>query len=379
MSPLLRLACLGYLALVVAPVAGAEPVYVDSVLMTPTVTLAPTYSMTRTSALVPATLAAPSVYATAYSTVYNLAPMAFSDVTPTTYLAPSSMATGYVTQRYRRGLFGRTWARTRTRFYDYDVEPAMYALPMATSYVPSTMVMSAPLLTTSSMFSPTMVETSETLCGEPARVSTGLPTAEPAPTDGRPAVSAARSPERRSDPVVVSVPKDGGEPLLNEKPVAPIRQNQARPVAPRPEVPVPPAVDPTPQPRAADSPPPPQEPPALPDDLGDKPAAPRVVQKPVPPPTFGLLRGEVLSGRSNLPEPGVKIRITSRTDPDQFEARKLTSDVGGFFAVHIPPGDWSVQVATDSGKFEPVQNIVVLGGEITTEKGRPVPLLTINR
>jgi len=377
MSPLLRLACLGCVALAVAPVAGAETVYVDSVLMTPTISLAPTYYPTRTSAVIPATYAAPSVYATAYSTVYNLAPTAFMEATPTAYLTPTAWETGYVTQRYRRGLFGWLWPRYRERVYDYDVAPAMYALPTAATYVPSTMITTAPFVATSPMMlSAPRIETTATLCGEPARVSTGLPTTAPAPTTVPTTGPPVRNPERRADPVVVSVPRDGGEPPLNDRPVPPIRQEQARPPVAQP---VPPVADPAPAPRAADSPPPAQEPPALPDDLGDKPAAPRVVQKPVAPPTFGLLRGEVLSGRSNQPEPWVKIRIISRTDPDKFEARKVTTDVGGFFAVHVPPGDWSIQVATDSGKFEPIQNIVVLGGEITTESGRPMPLLSINR
>ena len=390
MSPLLRLACLGTVALSVASVAGAETIYVDSVLTTPTVYLAPTSSVVRTVDVVPTVYTPTSLYATSYAPVYDLAPTAYYtptayftptvyNIAPTAYYTPTAFVeTVGVARRYRRGLFGRT------RVIDYAVEPTTYVLPTSMSYVPTSAVLGSPVVATSMLASP-VIETSATLCGEPARVVTGLVTAAPAPTaGGRAAGPAAAAPERRSEPVVVSVPKDGGEPPLNERPAPPQRVDQGRaparpePVAqPEPAAPAPaPAV--APAQRAADSPPPAQDPvPPLPNELGDQPAAPRIVQKPVPP-TFGLLRGEVLSGFKH-PEQGVKIRVSSRTDPEQFKARTAETDVGGFFALYIPPGDWSIQVATLAGRFEKVQDIVVMGGEVTTEEGRPVPILTINR
>ena len=373
MSPLTRLAVAACTFLSAASIAGADAVIVDSVLTTPTVYLAPTTYGVPTS-YVPS-----PVYATSYATVYNLSPTAYYDLSPTSYLVPTYSETSYfVPSRYRFRPRYRA-----TRYLDYAVAPTTYYAATPTTYYAPTTTFAPTAWDTS------VVATSATVCGEPARVSTGLPTAGLAPS---PAVSTAppptlrRSPaipDRRSDPVVVSVPRDGAEPPLQDRPAPGARTDQ--PAAASPPEPDSPAATPAPAPAVTPAPAPASgDLPRIPaGDLGDperpSPAGnPRIVQRPAFP-ASGILRGEVLSGLSRLPEEGVKVVVSSRTDPDKFKDRSGVTDAEGHFAIRVPVGDWTVKVATAVDKFAPVQNIIVSGGHITAENGAEFPKLMINR
>jgi hypothetical protein len=116
----------------------------------------------------------------------------------------------------------------------------------------------------------------------------------------------------------------------------------------------------------------------------------RVVQKPVTPTVatrpflrsaskknLNVLEGRVVSSESGQSEEEVRIRFTSknRSAPD----RQVTTDAYGRYAVRLPDGEWTVNVAMPNGRSFPVSQLLVSGGQITDDAGRSVPSLTITR
>jgi hypothetical protein len=115
----------------------------------------------------------------------------------------------------------------------------------------------------------------------------------------------------------------------------------------------------------------------------------RVVAKPVNPVSpvvagglrperRNILFGKVESSRTNQPEEEVRVIVSSRTSSGL--RREGMSDAYGRFAIKLSEGDWTVNVATPSGRIYPVSQITVTNGRIYDQREqREVPSLIITR
>ncbi len=90
-----------------------------------------------------------------------------------------------------------------------------------------------------------------------------------------------------------------------------------------------------------------------------------------------VLFGRVKTRDTNEPEEGVRVTVSSRTNA--YADRVALSDAFGRFAVKVPDGDWTVNVAMPSGRVYAVSQITVSNGLISDDIGRDIPSLVITR
>jgi hypothetical protein len=91
---------------------------------------------------------------------------------------------------------------------------------------------------------------------------------------------------------------------------------------------------------------------------------------------MSILEGKVVS-ETGEPEENVRVTVSSRVKA--YEDRRGTTDAHGHYAIKLPDGDWTVKVAMPSGRTFDVYRITASGGQITDDRGREVPSLTITR
>ncbi len=90
-----------------------------------------------------------------------------------------------------------------------------------------------------------------------------------------------------------------------------------------------------------------------------------------------MLFGRVKARDTNEPEEGVRVTISNRTN--SYTDRVALTDAFGRFAVKVPDGDWTVNVAMPSGRTYTVSQITVSNGLISDDIGRDIPSLVITR
>ena len=99
---------------------------------------------------------------------------------------------------------------------------------------------------------------------------------------------------------------------------------------------------------------------------------------------FGWLGGDVFHDLNKNGERDPGEPLIPNTDLDQRwrdgSIKEATfTDAFGHYAVRLPDGDWTVQVAMPSGRVYPVSQITISGGQITDNYGRDIPSLIISR
>jgi hypothetical protein len=420
----LRLPTLAVLFLAFGATSGrAQVLYLETADWVPTASvmaLPTAYVMTGTY-VVPSSYTIPSIYATAYVTESAL-------LAPTSYVAP----TYYETRFRRRGLFGRRLVATTRSVYlpTTTYYPTTYYYPtvFSTSRVLDTAVV------------PTGYTTARwNDCCEGEVIASVTPEIRSYPAPTAPAAPSLRSESRprraplRSQPAdddstdsnvpelparePVARPDTGGAGRLESPPAPPVptrEQSTAQPTgsgnlqnkpaspqlgsptgtaqpkstSPRTSTPAPVAPDGVDRPTA----------PAGVDDLQKAPSSGeetsgaatgsgserRTTQRPAFS-TTRVLRSDyrnVLFGRvkardSNEPEEGVRVTISNRTN--SYADRVALTDAFGRFAVKVPDGDWTVNVAMPSGRTYSVSQITVSNGLISDDIGRDIPSLVITR
>ncbi|MDG3006779.1 carboxypeptidase-like regulatory domain-containing protein [Paludisphaera mucosa] len=389
--------------------ASAYDVWVETVDWVPTSSVVSVPSYVAASYVVPTTYAAPSFYATAYATeTLALAPTSY--VVPSSYVVPT-----YYETRFRRSLFGRRLIPTGRTYYATSYTPSYFptTLIYPTSYVVPTTAVVSPTVYDREVVATAYLPSSGSCCGEAVLAPTSVRMVAPESS-----TRAAAPPVRRA-PAAAATAEDE----LDEAPSLPSTVDPAPP-APRPRAVQPAPVQSTPKSTAADgatSPPAPQAPAreqstVRPGEVAPAPAGPAPKADDAPAPSSpagadGLIpapegnlgfsnrrealrpvydparaidpaRRNVLFGRvrersSSEPEEGVRVLLTNRAGT--FDDRTAMTDAFGRFAVRVPDGDWTVQVAMPSGRVYAVSEITVSNGLISDDQGRDVPSLTITR
>jgi hypothetical protein len=415
----LRLPILALLALAAGtPPGRAQVLYLETAdwVRPASVLAVPTAYVVAGTYAVPTSYTIPTVYTTAYVTESAL-------LTPTTYLAP----TYYETRFRRRGLFGRRLVASTRAVY----LPTTAYYP-TTYYYPTTFS-STPVLDTAFVSTGYTTTVSSDCCGG-QMIAAVTPEIRqyaveqtPAPrTNSRARQAPLRSQPAEDDSTDSNVPElparepaarpDGtGTGRVDSPPTPPLptrEQSTAQPAgsaAAQTKTASPSAGSPSGGTQTKNAiPRVPPTAPLAPDGV-DRPTAPAGVddlqrapapgdettgeasggqQRTTRRPAFAttrVLRSEyrnVLFGRvkardTNEPEEGVRVTISNRTN--SYTDRVALTDAFGRFAVKVPDGDWTVNVAMPSGRTYNVSQITVSNGLISDDIGRDIPSLVITR
>jgi hypothetical protein len=418
----LRLPILAVLVLASGSVPSrAQVLYLETAdwLPTASVMALPTSYVVAGTYTVPTSYAIPTVYATAYVTRSAL-------LAPTTYVAP----TYYETRFRRRGLFGRRLVETTRAVY----LPTTAYYP-TTYYYPTTFY-SPTVLDTAVVSTGYTTGRSIDCCGG-EMLAAVTPEVRMYPSDQAPAAASLvpRNTTRPRQAPLRSQPAEDDYSTDSNVPELPAREPATKPDAagagagrlespPNPQLPIreqstaPPAGSGAVQTKSASpataspaggaqpqgvnprtSPTSPIPPPTAPAGLDDLQRSPspgnettgsgssgerHVSQRPAFSTTRALrsdyrnvLFGRVKARDTNEPEEGVRVTISNRTNA--YADRVALTDAFGRFAVKVPDGDWTVNVAMPSGRAYAVSQITVSNGLISDDIGRDIPSLVITR
>jgi hypothetical protein len=409
--------------------ARADEYWVETVDWLPTSTV----RVLPSSYIVPTSYIAPTVYSTAY--------VVDRPLTPTSYVVPSYYETRFRRSLFGRRLIptGRTYYTPTTLVTSSQYFPTTVYYP--TSYfVPTTYRTVLPTVLDRSVVATEYVRESSACCPDATPVAMA-PTRAIAPERSSSSAEVrSRRPEVQSEPQYEdddpALSSDVPEPTpAPPAPAARPRTPQTNPSIRQPaEAPKAAETKAAETPKAVETPGPAQEPggsppdvppaerrdtPPRPDDAAkaadpttpslapDKPKAPAgdddylnglapaptipddaeirsESRKPVFDPsrafrtsTRNVLFGRVRERETREPEENVRVVLSSRTRA--FDDKEAWTDAFGRFAVRVPDGDWTVKVTMPSGRVYAVSEITVSNGEVSDERGRDIPSLTITR